>query len=142
MVRYTGCITMQIGEGPVYLGLGLGPAAVKHNFTFEDQRRIQDFPLGAANSVGGADVQRGCFLAKTHAKTKELGPIWGAHPLDLPVKMAATKQLQNKTTAAKHDKTHKIAANLTSYAVSNQITINCFVTHIYTYQDVYEFRSS
>ena len=33
------------------------------------------FPMGGRRAVGGADLQRGCFLAKTNAKTKELDPV-------------------------------------------------------------------
>ena len=36
------------------------------------------FPVGGAPSHwGGADLQCGCFLAKTYAKTKELDPVGG-----------------------------------------------------------------
>ena len=38
------------------------------------------FPIGGggAEPLGGADFQHGHFLAKMHAKMKELDPIWGA----------------------------------------------------------------
>ena len=37
------------------------------------------FPLGGRRAVGGgcADLRRGCFSAKTYAKTKELDPVGG-----------------------------------------------------------------
>ena len=41
------------------------------------QWRIQDFPLGGAEPLGGANLRCGCFLAKTYAKMKELDPIGG-----------------------------------------------------------------
>ena len=43
------------------------------------QWQMQDFPLGDADSLGGTDVRRGHFSAKTCAKTKELDPVgsWG-----------------------------------------------------------------
>ena len=43
------------------------------------------FPVGG----GGADLQRGCFSAKTYVKMKELDPVGGrgpaAPPLDPPM---------------------------------------------------------
>ena len=48
--------------------------------TLPIQWRIQDFPLGGAEPLGGgADLQHGCFLVKTYAKTKELDPVGGGH---------------------------------------------------------------
>ena len=45
------------------------------------QWRIQDFPLGGAEPLGGGtDLQRRCFLAKTNMKTKELDPVVGGAP--------------------------------------------------------------
>ena len=45
---------------------------------YTSQWRIQDFPLGGgrggAEPLGGANLQRGCFLAKTYVKTKPLDP--------------------------------------------------------------------
>ena len=32
---------------------------------------------GGRRPVGGANLQCGCFLAETYAKTKELGPVGG-----------------------------------------------------------------
>ena len=42
-----------------------------------EQWRKQDFPLGGAEPLGGADLQCGHFLAKMYAKTKELDPVGG-----------------------------------------------------------------
>ena len=57
------------------------------------QWRIQDFPLGGADPLGGgADLQRGHFLVEMSAKMKEFGPIGGGGgphaggtPLDPPI---------------------------------------------------------
>ena len=42
------------------------------------QWRIQDFPLG------GANLRRVHFLAKTYAKTKEIDPVGGGRALVAP----------------------------------------------------------
>ena len=47
--------------------------------TEQGQWRIQDFPLGGAKLLGGTNLQRGHFLAKMYAKTKELDPVGGTH---------------------------------------------------------------
>ena len=44
------------------------------------QLRIQDFPLGGADPLGGgggANLRHGHFLAEMYAKMNELGPIGG-----------------------------------------------------------------
>ena len=57
------------------------------------------FPVGggAPSHWGGADLQHGCFLAKTHAKMKELDPVGGVctggAPLDPPM---ADIRMQNQ----------------------------------------------
>ena len=43
------------------------------------------FPIGGAcTHWGGVDLQRGHFLVKMYAKTKELGPIGGRAPATPP----------------------------------------------------------
>ena len=44
----------------------------------EFQWRIQDFPLGGADPLGGANLRGVHFSAKTYAKTKEIDPVGGA----------------------------------------------------------------
>ena len=39
------------------------------------QWQIQDFPLVGHRAIGGTNLQRGCFSAKTYAKMKELDPV-------------------------------------------------------------------
>ena len=41
----------------------------------------QGFPIGGG---GGADLRRGCFLAKTYGKMKELDPVGGGHAPPAP----------------------------------------------------------
>ena len=55
-----------------------------------DQWRIQDFPMGGAEPLGGTNLRCGQFLEKMYAKTKELGPVGrgacaGGPPLDPPM---------------------------------------------------------
>ena len=47
------------------------------NMILKYQWRIQDFPLGADEPLGGADLRRRSFLVETFVKTKELDPIGG-----------------------------------------------------------------
>ena len=43
------------------------------------------FPVGGgAELLGGVDLQRGCFSAKTYAKMKELDPVGGARAGSVP----------------------------------------------------------
>ena len=41
------------------------------------QLRIQNFPLGGRQPIGGADLQHRHILAEMYVKTKELGPVRG-----------------------------------------------------------------
>ena len=41
------------------------------------QWRIQDFPQGGVDPLGGVDLWCRCFSAKMYVKMKELGPIGG-----------------------------------------------------------------
>ena len=50
-----------------------------------DQGRIQDFPLGGANTDGGAEVWHGCFSAKMCAKIVELGHTGGGKRVGTPL---------------------------------------------------------
>ena len=43
-----------------------------------NQWQIQDFPLGAPASLGGANIRCRHFSTETCVKMKELGPRWGA----------------------------------------------------------------
>ena len=50
------------------------------------QWRIQDFPWGGVDLVGGGVDSQGGYVSKIlYVKMKELGPLGGARPLDLPM---------------------------------------------------------
>ena len=51
---------------------------------YKPQWRIQDFPWGGANLVGGANSQ-GSYVSKNlYVKTKESGPLGGRAPAAPP----------------------------------------------------------
>ena len=59
------------------------------------QWRIQDFPLGGADPLGGANLQCVHFLAKMYVKMKEIDPVGGAPAAPPWIRQCSEQQIES-----------------------------------------------